>query len=114
MKAKYIGDPRVPGEAKNLPEEFTMFGITFERGKWAEVPDNLAKKFEGNTHFETSDGKARKAADSDTDSDNETVAQLTDRIAAVDDVDALRTELASETRAGGKKAIEARIAELEA
>lgn len=57
MKAKYIGDPRNPGEAKNVPDEFTAFGVTFERGKWVDVPDNLAAKFEGNTHFETR-GKA--------------------------------------------------------
>jgi hypothetical protein len=32
MKAKYIGDPRNPGEAKQLPDEYEMYGIVFERG----------------------------------------------------------------------------------
>lgn len=53
MKAKFIGDANNPGEQKNLPEEFEAFGITFERGKFSEVPDHLASKFEGNRHFET-------------------------------------------------------------
>ena len=53
MKAKYIGDPRNPGEAKNLPESTEAFGVTFERGKWTDVPDELASKFVGNTHYET-------------------------------------------------------------
>lgn len=57
MKAKYIGDPRNPGEAKNLPEETTAFGLVFERGKWVDVPDHLEAKFVGNSHFETK-GKA--------------------------------------------------------
>jgi hypothetical protein len=53
MKAKYIGDPRNPGEAQNLPEETTAFGVVFPRGKFVDVPDDVAGKFVGNTHFET-------------------------------------------------------------
>lgn len=53
MKAKFVGDPMRPEEQKNLPETTTMFGVMFERGKFAEVPDNVASKFEGNSHFET-------------------------------------------------------------
>lgn len=53
MKAKFIGDPRIPGEDKNLPEVTEAYGLVFPRGKWVEVPDNLAAKFEGNTHYET-------------------------------------------------------------
>lgn len=54
MKAKFIGDPREPGEANNLPEETTAFGITFPRGKFVEVPAELEAKFIGNTHYKTS------------------------------------------------------------
>lgn len=57
MKAKFIGDANNPGESKNLPETFTAFGLTFERGKFTEVPDHLAGKFEGNSHFETQGDK---------------------------------------------------------
>jgi len=60
LKAKFIGDPRSPGEAKNLPETTEAFGITFERGKWTDVPDELASKFVGNTHYETKGDDDRK------------------------------------------------------
>lgn len=53
MKAKFIGDPRNPGEANSLPEETTAFGVAFPRGKFVDVPDEVAAKFVGNTHFET-------------------------------------------------------------
>lgn len=53
MKAKYIGDPRNPGEQKQLPDEYEMYGVVFERGKFADVPAHLEGKFEGNSHFET-------------------------------------------------------------
>lgn len=66
MKAKYIGDPRNPGEASNLPESTEAFGIVFERGKWVEVPENLAPKFEGNTHFETRGEAPEPEPDNDT------------------------------------------------
>lgn len=54
MKAKYIGDPRNPGEAKQLPDEYEMYGVVFPRGKAVDVPAHLEAKFEGNSHFETS------------------------------------------------------------
>lgn len=53
MKAKYIGDPNDPKEQKNLPDEFTAYGITFERGKSVDVPEELEAKFANNSHFET-------------------------------------------------------------
>lgn len=52
MKAKYIGDPS-EGAKPTVPDEFTAYGVTFEKGKFADVPDKLAAKFEGNSHFET-------------------------------------------------------------
>lgn len=53
MKAKFIGDARNPGEPNNLPETMTAYGVTFERGKWADVPAEHEAKFVGNRHFET-------------------------------------------------------------
>lgn len=58
MKAKFIGDPREPKPV--IPDEITLFGVTFEKGKFADVPDKFAAKFAGNDHFET-EGKAPKA-----------------------------------------------------
>lgn len=59
-KFKYVGDPRNPGEQKQLPDEFEAFGVTFERGKFSEVPDELESKFEGNSHY-VKQGEAPKA-----------------------------------------------------
>jgi hypothetical protein len=59
-KFKYVGDPRNPGEQKQLPDEFEAFGVTFERGKFSEVPDALEGKFEGNSHY-VRQGEAPKA-----------------------------------------------------
>ncbi len=53
MKAKYIGDPREPGGQKNLPDETSMFDLTFPRDKWVDVPEHLEAKFIGNSHFDT-------------------------------------------------------------
>lgn len=58
MKAKFIGEPGT-AEEKNLPDEFVAYGIVFEKGKFVEVPDHLANKFEGNTHFETEESEKR-------------------------------------------------------
>jgi hypothetical protein len=112
MKAKFIGDPRTPGEANNLPESTSAFGIDFPRGKFVDVPAELEAKFEGNTHFETKAGAASKTAEPEP-AASETIPDLEARIASVDDADALRAELEGETRKGAVAALEARIAELE-
>ena len=59
MKAKFVGDPSQQDEA--LPAVHTAYGIDFEKGKFAEIPDDLAEKFENNSHFEVQG----KAADAD-------------------------------------------------
>lgn len=59
MKAKFIGDPANPGEAKNLPEETEAFGLIFERGKFTEVPSNLEQKFANNSHYVVQESAAR-------------------------------------------------------
>lgn len=112
MEAKFIGDPRDPGSANNLPEFTQQFGVTFERDKWASVPAGSEGKFEGNSHFETRDGKAAPAAQAD--DGKETLPDLADRVAGMRDVEALNAELKTEKRSGGKSIIEARIRELEA
>ena len=53
MQAKYIGDPTQPEEQSRLPNTTEMFGVIFERDKFSDVPDELAAKFKGNSHFET-------------------------------------------------------------
>lgn len=53
MKAKYIGDPSQPKGTEAIPDEFEAYGLIFERGKFTEVPPELASKFEGNSHYET-------------------------------------------------------------
>ena len=53
MKAKFIGDPSQPKGAETVPDEFTAYGVTFERGKFVDVPDEHAAKIAGNNHFET-------------------------------------------------------------
>lgn len=59
MKAKYIGDPG-EGSKPNIPDNFEAFGVSFERGKFADVPDDVAGKIAGNNHFEVQ-GKAPEA-----------------------------------------------------
>ncbi len=51
MQAKYIGDLSNPKEV--IPDEFEAFGVTFEKGKFTDVPAEFAAKFAGNSHFET-------------------------------------------------------------
>lgn len=51
MKAKYVGDASNPNEV--VPDTFEAYGLTFEKRKFVEVPDELASKFDGNSHFET-------------------------------------------------------------
>lgn len=65
MDAKFVGDPRNPGEEKNLPEVTEAHGLVFERGKWVKVPEHLEAKFEGNSHFDTRGGTPAAKADDD-------------------------------------------------
>jgi len=59
MKAKYEGDPANPGE--QVPDEFTAYGLTFEKGKYTEIPAHLEGKFVGNTHFKVMGAAETKA-----------------------------------------------------
>lgn len=60
MKAKFIGDP-AEGPKPNVPEEITVYGVTFERGKFVDIPADKVVKFEGNSHFETKGAEPTKA-----------------------------------------------------
>ena len=51
MKAKFVGDPSQPNEA--VPDSIEVYGLTFEKGKATEIPEELEAKFVGNNHFET-------------------------------------------------------------
>ena len=110
MKATFTGDPSQPKGTEVIPDTLQHLGLTFEKGKATEIPPELEAKFAGNNHFTVSGKEAPKASEQTT----ERVAALTERISTVEDVDALKAELATETRASGKAALEARIAELEA
>lgn len=99
MKAKYIGTPGENGE-------FSAYGVEFEPGKFVDVPDKYALKFANNPYFET------RGEEPDEPERSESVAALIDRIAAIEDLNALQAELDTETRVTGKTALEARIAAL--
>jgi hypothetical protein len=53
MKARFIGDPSQPKGSEVIPETLNHLGLVFEKGKFTEIPDELAAKFVGNSHFET-------------------------------------------------------------
>lgn len=60
MRARFIGDPRRGGEGPSL---LPFMGVTFIKGDWSEdLPDPVAKKVSGNSHFETSDEPASEEA----------------------------------------------------
>lgn len=56
MRARFIGDPRRDGEGPSL---LPFMGVVFIKGEWSEdLPEPVAKKVSGNSHFETSDDAA--------------------------------------------------------
>lgn len=59
MRARFIGDPRHGGEGR---DPFPFMGVVFPKGEWVEeIPDTVAAKLIGHSHFETEGGA--KAAD---------------------------------------------------
>ncbi len=54
MKATFVGDPSQPKGSEPVPDEMTMFGLTFKKGQAVEIPAELEAKFAGNSHFEVS------------------------------------------------------------
>lgn len=53
MKAKFVGDPTLPKGSEHVPDVFEAYGVVFEKGKFVDVPDDVAHKFAGNNHYET-------------------------------------------------------------
>lgn len=58
MKAKFVGDPAAANEV--VPDTHEAYGLTFEKGKFTEIPAELESKFAGNNHFVTSGAEAAK------------------------------------------------------
>lgn len=65
MKAKFVGDPSQPEGTEAIPENITVRGIDFPKGKWVDVPDDLAAKFVGHSHFETKGEEPEVAAEAE-------------------------------------------------
>lgn len=102
MKAKYVGDPRNPGEA--VPEVMDYLGTTFAKDKFTDVPKELEDKVAGNDHFEVQG--AKKAAPDET---GESSAEFTARVSQITDREGLEAMLAAEKRPAAKAALEARL-----
>ena len=59
MKATYVGNLDLPKGEREVPEEFQMFGLVFEKGKATEIPAEFEAKLAGNSHFEISGKEAK-------------------------------------------------------
>lgn len=108
FKAKYIGDPRNPGEP--LPDVLDAYETTFENGKFAEVDGKFAEKVAGNDHFEV---QGAKKADPDKET-AESTAEFSARVASISDRDGLEEMLKAEKRPMAKAVLERRIETLPA
>lgn len=49
MRARFTGDPKHGGDG---PAVLPFFGTVFVKGEWREIPDALADKVIGHSHFE--------------------------------------------------------------
>ena len=49
MRARFIGDPR---DNWGGPELLPWLGVTFRKGEWIEVSDEVAGRLSGHSHFE--------------------------------------------------------------
>lgn len=63
---RFIGDPKADGHG---PKEQELFGVTFRRDDWTEVPDEIVDRCDRHSHLERRKGgrpaKARDEAASD-------------------------------------------------
>lgn len=55
MKARFTGDPL---DNNSGPRTISLFGTTFQKGRWATIPDGYEGKIAGNSHFEVADDNA--------------------------------------------------------
>ena len=108
IKARYVGDPRNPGEA--VPDLVDAYGTTFEAGKYAEVSAENADKVAGNDHFEV---QGAKKVDPEAET-AESTAEFAARVNEISDRDGLDEMLKAEKRPAAKAVIERRIAALPA
>lgn len=60
-KFTYVGDPNAEDEREH-PKQITYLGSTFDFGKPVEVSEDVAKRLEGNRHFQKSNGAAKPTA----------------------------------------------------
>jgi hypothetical protein len=59
LRARFIGDPRHGGEG---PSSFPFGGVVFVKGEWlSDIPEAIASKVRGNSHFETEDAAEKPA-----------------------------------------------------
>lgn len=49
MQARFIGDPRHGGDG---PAVLEWYGLSFPKGEWIEVSDEVAGRLSGHSHFE--------------------------------------------------------------
>ncbi len=56
MKARFTGDPL---DNNSGPRTISLFGTTFQKGRWATIPDGYEGKIAGNSHFETAADDAK-------------------------------------------------------
>ncbi len=108
IKARYVGDPRNPGEA--VPDLMDAYGTTFEAGKFAEVSAEHADKVMGNDHFEV---QGAKKADPEAET-AESTAEFNARIVQITDRDGLEAMLKNEKRPAAKLSLERRLSALPA
>jgi hypothetical protein len=106
MKAKFIGDPRNPGEV--VPDVIDHLGVTFTRDKFSDIPKELEDKFAGNSHFEVQ-GVKKPAAPEKT---GQSTAEFTTMVSDITDREGLEAMLAAEKRPAAKSIIERRLAAL--
>lgn len=102
IKARYVGDPRNPGEP--VPDVMDHLGLTFESGKYTEVPAELAEKFAGNDHFEVQGAKKTQPEET-----GETTREFADRVSQITDREGLEAMLADEKRQAAKGVLQARL-----
>ncbi len=108
IKARYVGDPRNPGEA--VPDLMDAYGTTFEAGKFADVDAAHADKVAGNDHFEV---QGAKKADPNAET-AESTAEFAARVNAISDRDGIEAMLKDEKRPAAKAVLERRLEALPA
>lgn len=106
VMAKYVGD----GE-QDVPDLIDSYGVTFEKGKFTEVPAEYAGKVRGNPHFEVK-GEKKPEPPAETGETAQSMREFTARVGEIKVRDSLEAMLKDEKRPAAKAILEARLAEL--